>query len=97
MKIGFFGNKRRKSLKNKHMKFTSNLSQRDPSTSWIGPQSGYIPAGFVHFVDWSAMRIHPNGILPLRGYVPTGIFFQQKSLAFLQGFAPQPGLEPGTP
>ena len=60
MKIGFFGNKRRKSLKNKHMKFTSNLSQRDPSTSWIGPQSGYIPTGFVHFVDWSQREYFPN-------------------------------------
>ena len=33
------------------------------------PLRGYIPTGLVHYVDWSAMRIHPNGIGPLRGLV----------------------------
>ena len=43
-------------------------------------------------MDWSAKRIYPNGISPLGGYIPKGMFFQRKSLAFLQGFAPQAGL-----
>ena len=47
------------------------LSRREKSTTWIHPQSGYIPTGFVHYVDWSAKRIHPNGIGPIRGLVRT--------------------------
>ena len=69
MKIAFFVNRSRKLLKNNRVNFTSKLSQRDLSTTWIHPQSGYIPTGLVHFVDWSAKRICPNGILPLRGLV----------------------------
>jgi hypothetical protein len=29
------------------------LSRREKSTSWIGPQSGYVPTGSFHFVDMS--------------------------------------------
>ena len=47
----------------------ADTSRRDLSTTWIGPQSGYVPTGFVHYVDWSAERIHPIGIRPLRGLV----------------------------
>ena len=43
----------------------SELSQGGCSTSWIHPQSGYIPTGLVHYVDWSAKRICPSGIRPL--------------------------------
>ena len=29
----------------------ADMSQRDWSTTWIGPQSGYVPTGLVHYVD----------------------------------------------
>ena len=75
----------------------TNIEVRHCEVGRSGSLIIFIPKGKVHYVDTSAKRIHPNGIGPLRGFVPKGIFSQQKSLAFLQGFAPQPGLEPGTP
>ena len=44
----------------------------------------FIPLGKVHFVDTSARRICPNGIGPLRGYIPKGalglvFIFSQKN------------------
>ncbi len=58
----------------------------------ITPLRGLVRRADMSHRDWSTAWISPQS-----GYVPKGKVFQQKSLAFLQGFAPQPGLEPGTP
>ena len=70
----------------------ADMSQRDSSTTWIGPQSGYVPTGFVHYVDWSAERICPNGIRPLRGLVRKADMSQRDSSTSWIG--PQSGYIP---